>query len=334
MNDDSPLLFALKTTRTYGEAVAARLGIALALHEEREFEDGEHKARPLVNVRGRDVYVLHSLYGEHGASANDKLCRLLFFIGALKDAAARQVTAIVPYLAYARKDRRSQPRDPVTTRYVASLFEAVGTDCVLTIDVHNQAAFENAFRCRTEELEARSLFAEFFAPMLEEAGVAIVSPDAGGMKRADRFRVRMESLLRRQVGIVYAEKHRGAGVVRGDALVGNVAGKTCIVIDDLISAGTTMARAAQSCQAHGAARILAAATHGAFAVEANAILSASPIERIAITDTVVPLRATDPAFKAKLAVVSTAGLIAEAIRRLHAGGSIVELKGDAAPTRP
>src|SRR5690606_19275225 len=109
-------------------------------HEEREFEDGEHKARPLVNVRDRDVYVLQSLGGDATASVNDKLVRLLFFLGALRDASAAPVTAVVPYLAYARKDVRTQPRDPVLTRYTAALFEAVGIDRIVALEVHNPAA--------------------------------------------------------------------------------------------------------------------------------------------------------------------------------------------------
>ena len=134
------MVFALTASAEIGTAVAAALSQPLAKHEEREFEDGEHKARPLDPVRGADVYVIHSLHGEPGNSANDKLCRLLFFIGALKDAGAARVTAVAPYLCYARKDRRTKPNDPVTTRYVAGLFESVGTDAVVTLDVHNPAA--------------------------------------------------------------------------------------------------------------------------------------------------------------------------------------------------
>ena len=118
---DRMRLFALDATAQLGKAIANRLGQPLALHEEREFEDGEHKARPLEPVIGQNVYVLQSLHSGPSMSANDKLCRLLFFIGSLKDAGASSVTAVVPYLCYARKDRRTKPSDPVTTRYVASL---------------------------------------------------------------------------------------------------------------------------------------------------------------------------------------------------------------------
>ena len=146
-----------------GESIGTALGSPLSAHEERDFEDGEHKTRPLENVRGCEVFVIQSLYSEPGLSVNDKLCRLLFFIGALKDASARSVTAVLPYLGYARKDRKTKARDPVTTRYMAQLLEAVGTDRVLTLDVHNLAAFQNAFRCPTDHLEAKNLFVEHFA---------------------------------------------------------------------------------------------------------------------------------------------------------------------------
>ena len=118
-------LFAVGGTRDYGERVAQHLELILGAHEERAFEDGEHKIRPLAEVRRQDVFVIHSLYGDAEQSPND---RLLFFIGALKDAGAERVTAVVPYLCYARKDRRTQPRDPITTKYVACLFEACGAD--------------------------------------------------------------------------------------------------------------------------------------------------------------------------------------------------------------
>lgn len=188
LGNDELMLFALGASRPFAELVARQIGIALAAHEEREFEDGEHKTRALESVRGRDVFVLHSLYGDAEQSGNDKLCRLLFFIGALKDAAAARVKAVVPYLAYARKDQKTKPRDPVITRYVATLFEAVGTDAVVTLDVHNLAAFQNAFRCRTEHLNAHRLFAAFCAPLLKDCEVVVVAPDAGGIKRAEQFR--------------------------------------------------------------------------------------------------------------------------------------------------
>src|SRR5579864_414741 len=184
-------LFALEATRTFGEAIAEELQQPLSAHEEREFEDGEHKIRPLAAVQNADAYVVQSLHGGPSESANDKLCRLLFFIGALKDAGAARVTAVVPYLCYARKDRRTKPNDPVTIRYVAKLFEAVGTDVIVTLDVHNPVAFENAFRCRTLALTAVPLFVGYVKTM-GSAELCAVSPDPGGVKRAELFREALE----------------------------------------------------------------------------------------------------------------------------------------------
>src|SRR5512139_2512708 len=192
MNDDrlipSPIvadrfrLFALEATSALGQEIAARLGCRLSAHEERSFEDGEHKARPLHTVRGAHVHVVQSLHSGPSESANDKLCRLLFFIGAIKDAGAATVTAVVPYLCYARKDRRTKPNDPVTTRYIAGMFEAVGTDCIVTLEVHNPVAFENAFRCRTVTLSGTPLFVEYLRELKDE-NFSVVSPDTGGAKR-------------------------------------------------------------------------------------------------------------------------------------------------------
>src|SRR5512147_141644 len=140
-------LFALHGTEILGRKIAFSLGCELAALEERSFEDGEHKVWPIEPVAGCDVYVVHSLHGGPDESPNDKLCRLLFLIGAMKDAGAARVTAVAPYLCYARKDRRTKAQDPVTMRYLAALFDAAGVDAVVTLVVHNEAAFENAFRC-------------------------------------------------------------------------------------------------------------------------------------------------------------------------------------------
>jgi len=185
-------LFALGATMELGAAIAQALGHPLAAHEERQFEDGEHKSRPLDTVGGMDVYVVQSLHGGPSESANDKLCRLLFFIGALKDAGAARVTAVAPYLCYARKDRRTKPNDPVITRYVASLFAAVGTDAIVTLEVHNPAAFENAFHCRTVALTAAPLFVGYVRALSDERH-CVVSPDPGGVKRAELFREALEA---------------------------------------------------------------------------------------------------------------------------------------------
>jgi ribose-phosphate pyrophosphokinase len=325
MISDGPIVFALHASRPFGEAVARALGVGLAAHEEREFEDGEHKSRPRVNVRDRDVFVIHSLYADAHQSVNDKLVRLLFFLGALRDASAGRVTAVVPYLAYARKDAKTQARDPVTTRYVAQLFESVGTDRLLTLDVHNLAAFQNAFRLRADHLEATGLFTAYFAARLDkEARVTVVSPDVGGVKRAERFRQALGRALNRELGAAFLEKARAKGVMRGGKLVGEVAG-AAIIIDDLISTGGTLLHAAAACREGGADKVYAAATHGVFVGDANRLLSGTVLDRVVVTDTIPPFRLDPELARDKLDVLTTAPLFAEAIRRLHGGGSLVEL---------
>lgn len=331
MAPTDPLLFAHQASRPWAQAVASRLQLPLSPHEERDFEDGEHKSRPLVNVRGRDVFVLHALHGPGPLSVNDRLCRLLFFIGALKDASAASVTAVLPCLAYARKDRKTKARDPVTTRYVATLFEAVGTDRVVTMDVHNLAAYQNAFRCRSEHLEACRLFAAHFVPRIGSEPVAVVSPDAGGIKRAERFREVLAAALGRPVGAAFAEKYRSQGVVSGDLIVGDVAGRQAIILDDLIATGGTLARTARACRGLGATRVHAAATHGLFAGDAARVLADEALSSLVVTDSVPPPAWPPGPVRDKLSVVPTDALFAEAIRRIHGGGSLVELLDPGSP---
>jgi len=318
-------LFALDASRPFGEGIAAALELPLARHEERGFEDGEHKARPLEVVRGEDVYVVQSLHGDPAQSANDKLCRLLFFIGCLRDCAAARVTAVIPYLAYARKDRRTKPRDPITTRYLAQLFEAVGTEAVVTLDVHNVAAFENAYRCRTVPLDSRRLFAPRLKELVRGEPVVVVSPDPGGVKRAQLFRESFERMLGRPVGAAFLDKRRSGGIVSGDLLVGDVGGAVAIVVDDLISTGGTMRRAAEACLAQGAARVVAVAAHGLFTGEAARTIAAPALARVLVSDTVPPFRLPPSLLEERVEVISAVPLFAEAVRRLHGGGSITAL---------
>lgn len=306
-------LFCLNTSRAYAERVAAHLGVALSAHEERDFEDGEHKIRALDSVRGRDVFVVQSLYGEPHFSVNDKLCRLLFFIGSLRDAGATRIGVAAPYLCYARKDQRTQPQDPITTRYLAGLFEAVGTDWLLSFDVHNSAAFDNAFRCRTRQLRALPLFVDYFRARLDTAlPWVVVAPDVGAVKRTEAFRRELAAVSAAEPDHAFMEKYRSGGKVSGGTLVGDVRGKIAIVLDDLISSGTTLLRAGKACRAAGAELVYAAATHGLFMAGSEALFSDGVFDGIAVGDTVPAFRlASDHA--ARLDVVDTTGLLAEAV---------------------
>lgn len=313
------MMFALEGSRDYGKRVADRLELPLSAHEERSFEDGEHKIRPLVEVSRHDVFVLHSLYGSQNASPNDKLCRMLFFIGALKDAGAARVTAVVPYLCYARKDQRSQPRDPITTKYLARMFEANGADAVMTFDVHNLAAYENAFRCPSTNIEAMPLFVEHFSNLLRQEKVAVVSPDIGGAKRAERFRRSLATVMAAEPAAAFVEKQRSGGVVTGEILVGDVRGRTAILFDDLISTGTTLRRAAARCREAGATRVFAAATHGLFVGDAPAVLAAAGFDAIVVGDTVRSDAEAAARLPGNVTILNTSGLVCRAVTLAHSG---------------
>lgn len=310
-------LFGLGSSRSHAQAIATALGVAPAEHEEREFEDGEHKARPLVSVRGADVYVVHSLHAETGQSPNDKLCRLLFFLATVRDHGAARVTAVVPYLAYARKDRRTKPHDPVASRYLAQLLEACGTDRVLALDVHNPAAFENAFRCGAGNLEARPLFVDHIAPALRGHDVTVLSPDAGGVKRADALRQALSQALDAPVELGLMEKQRSAGIVSGDTLFAQVEGRSVVIVDDLIGTGTTLLRAARAARAAGARAVIAVASHGLFVGAAAEAMADRALDRIVVTDSVPPFRLHGSAAAQRIEVLACAPLFAEAIRRQH-----------------
>ncbi len=321
-------VFAPATSRRFADAVCEHIGCEPAALREREFADGEHKIRPLESVRGEDVYVIQSLYGEPGHSVNDKLCRLLFLLGALRDAGAERLTAVMPYLAYARKDRRTRSRDPVTTRYVAAMLESSGLDRVVTLDVHNLAAYQNAFRCRAEHLEAKRLFVDHLTARLGEEPLAVVSPDAGGVKRATAFREALEAVCGREVADAFINKKRSRDIVTGDIVIGDLEGRVAILLDDLISTGTTLARAAPACLELGASRVIAAATHGLLVDPAGEQLAAPALDAVLVTDSVRPLGTVTDALAGKLTTLSVAPLIGEAIRRLNADGSLVELLGE------
>lgn len=309
MNTTAPLMFALQGSEGYGDAVARRLGLSLSAHVERDYEDGEHKCWPQDAVEGRNTVVFHSLYGDMHHSAHDKLCRLLFFCGALKDAGASQVTAVTPYLCYGRKDRKVEFQDSTITRHVARLMESCGIDRVVALDVHNPSAFDNAYRIPAWNLDCAQLFAQRLAPLLVAQGITVVSPDMGGIKRAEQFRQALAQILARPVAMAMVEKHRQHTQLSGECLVGKVAGSTVVLFDDMISTGQTLLRAAQACHRAGASRILAAATHGLF-TSAGTLFESGMFERILVADSITPFRLPAPC-QARLDIVDTSALVAE-----------------------
>ena len=323
-----PLLFALQESQALAAAIGAIVRLPLAPLEERGFEAGEFKLRPLASVRDREVYVVQSLAGTAAAPVAPRLLRLLFLLLGLRDAGARRLTLLVPYLAFARKDRRTQPRDPVSSRYVAELLECTGLARLVALDVHNPAAFDNAFRIPTDHLSALPLFAAHVAARHAAAPLSVASPDVGGVKRAQLFRELLERRLGVAVGQAFLDKRRSAGVVSGELLVGDVRDTLAIIVDDLISSGGTMVRAADALRAHGASSVICCAAHGLFTGAAEQVLASSALERIVITDSVPSFRVSEAFAESRCETVSAAPLFAGCIRALEGDGSITALLGD------
>ncbi|WP_229426588.1 ribose-phosphate diphosphokinase [Microvirga alba] len=311
---DKPLIFALKTATEFGERVARHIGVPLQSHEEREFEDGEHKTRPLIDVRDSDVHVIADLHGGGGQSANDRLCRLLFFVGALNDSGAARVSVVAPYLCYSRKDRQTKPYDPITTRYVAQLFEAVKTHRLITMEAHNLAAFQNAFRCETMHLNANSAFIDHLIETTGGKPLAIVSPDIGGAKRVETFRQDIEKHLGHPVTKAVSDKHRSLGHLSGDLFMGDVSGRVAVIMDDLISTGSTMARVAAQCRMHGASRVFVMATHGVGGNAALNNLKQPTIDKVILTNTIPQAASFLSALADRLTVLDVSEVFARAIK--------------------
>jgi ribose-phosphate pyrophosphokinase len=318
-----PRLCALSECRDLARQVAEAAALALAPLEERRFEGGEFKLRPLESVRGCRVFVLQSLVASEQMPTAERFVRLLFLLCGLKDAGACERVALVPYLAYARKDRRTQLRDPVNTRYVAQLLEACGLDRVIALDVHNPAALDNSFRIPVDHLSALPMMVDHFAGRLGAAALTVLSPDAGGIKRAQIFRELLQRRIGRPVELAFIEKRRALDVVSTGALVGDTSGREVIVIDDLCASGGTLIRAGEICRRAGAAAVHAAVTHVPHAPGVSALLASDSITTAVTTDSIAcayPLAAS-----AKLTVLSTAPLFGQALRRTLAGRPLAPL---------
>lgn len=314
MDTTKNLLFALNSSREFGENIAEAIGLTLSEHEERDFSEGEHKTRSLVDVQRKSVYLIYSLYGEPKLTVNDKLCRLLFFVGSLKDAGASEVTIIAPYLCYSRKDLKTKSRDPITTQYVARIFETMGTDRFVTLDVHNLQAFQNSFRIPTMHLEAKEYFVSHFSPLVKENEMVVLSPDKGGVKRAAAFAQALEKETKTIIPVGIMQKTRSEGIVGGtEVIFGEVSGKTVIIIDDLISSGTTLVRAAKACKEAGANKVYAAATHGVFESRANQVLKDQALDKIVITNSIPPIRLEKEIIEQKIEIINVAPMIAQRI---------------------
>ncbi len=235
------------------------------------------------------------------------------------------MTVVCPYIAYARKDRRTKARDPVTTRYVAQLIEAMGVDRIAVLEPHSPAAFDNSFRIPAEHIHARGPLMDSLLEHVGDQPLAVVSPDTGGAKRAAAFREALTARTGRETSTAFLDKRRSEGVVTGDTVAGDVDGRVAVIVDDLIASGTTMSRAARACRERGATAVYAAATHGVFAEGVEDMLADPAIDRILITDSIAPRMQEH--WGERVERVSVQSLFAEVIRALYEGTSVTEVLG-------
>ncbi|HEY1011214.1 MAG TPA: ribose-phosphate pyrophosphokinase [Herpetosiphonaceae bacterium] len=268
-----------------------------------EFKNGETRVRLEENVRGSDVFVVQSLI----TPVDHHLMELLLMIDALRRASAQRVTAVIPYYGYAKQEKKTTGREPISAKLVANLITTAGADRVLTMDLH-APAIEGFFDIPVDHLQAGPLLADHFrAKGLNN--VVVVSPDAGGVGRANKFRERIGASL-----AIIAKQRPEPDVSEVVEMVGDVSGKRAVIFDDMISTGGTLAEAAKTLIDRGAVSVTACATHGIFAGNALELIADSVMDEVMVTDTIPAL---PESAAARISQISVASLFAEAIIRIH-----------------
>eukprot|EP00466_Bigelowiella_natans_P007365 jgi/Bigna1/92837/estExt_fgenesh1_pm.C_800004 len=295
--------------------VAKKLGVSLGKSKIRTFADGEIGIEVNENVRGKDVYIVQPTCPP---GVNDHLMELILLVSAMRRASARCVTAVIPYFGYARQDRKMQTRSPISAADVCRLLESVGVDRIVAVDLHC-GQIQGFFRPRTpcDNLEGSVIALSYFAGLgLKSEKTVIVSPDAGGVKRARQFRDRLKKYfgIDAALAIIVKQRLRANEVARMD-LVGNVEGCDAILIDDMIDTAGTLTKAASKLTGNGALRVFAYATHGLFNGPAVSRIEKSSLEEVIICNT-VPLNEKAVHCK-KIKQLCIAELLGEAIVRMQ-----------------
>jgi ribose-phosphate pyrophosphokinase len=292
------------------QAIATELEVDLGRAEVGLWKNGETRIKIEENVRGSDVFVIQPT----SHPVNHHVMELLLCFDALKRASAARVTAVIPYYGYAKQEKKTSGREPISAKLVADLLTTAGADRVLAVDLH-AAAIEGFFDIPVDHLRATPMLARAFRRAIPD-DVVVVSPDAGGVARAEDFRVRVGGSL-----AIISKQHPRPDATETLEMVGDVDGKIAVIVDDMISTGGTFIQAAQLLSDRGASRVHVAATHGIFAADAIDLINDSLIDRVFVTDTIpLPLRASKA-----VEVVSVAPLLAEAIMRTHKGLSVSAL---------
>ena len=293
--------------------IAAHLGLSLAKASVRRFADNEIFVEIQENVRGSDVFVLQST----SYPANDHLMELLIIIDALKRASARRITAVVPYFGYARQDRKVGSRSPISAKLVANLITHAGADRVLTLDLH-AGQIQGFFDIPTDNLYASPVMVRDIKERFDLAKLMVVSPDVGGVVRARGLAKRINAPL-----AIIDKRRERAGESEVMNVIGEVAGHTCILIDDIVDSGGTLVNAADALLANGAKDVYAYISHGVLSGGAVARVTASKLKELVITDSILPAAAVRDA--PNIRVISIATLIGEAIDRTASEESVSSL---------
>ncbi|MDP4816863.1 MAG: ribose-phosphate diphosphokinase [Pontimonas sp.] len=301
------------------EAVAKELGTELVPAETRTFANGEIYARYGDSVRGCDAFVMQS----HCAPINEWLMEQLIMVDALKRASAKRITVVAPFYPYARQDKKGRGREPISARLIADLFKAAGADRIMSVDLH-AAQIQGFFDGPVDHLFAMPVLLEHFKKQLDPDTVTVVSPDMGRVRVADIWSDKLGAPL----AIIHKRRDpKVPNQVSVHEIVGEVEGRVCLLVDDLIDTGRTIAKAAEALKANGATGVVVAATHAVFSDPAVEVLQSDFIDQVVVTDT-LPVSA-DKHWD-RLTVLPIAPLLARAIREVFEDGSVTSMFDGAA----
>lgn len=312
MQPNNIKLFSGNSNRPLAEAIAKAMEMKLGECVVTKFSDGETWVEITENVRGRDIFVIQPT----SAPANDHLMELLIIIDALKRASADRITAVIPYYGYARQDRKVLPRTPISSKLVADLLTAAGANRILTMDLH-AGQIQGFFNIPVDHLFAKPVLIEHLRKTFND-GLVVVAPDAGGAERARSF----AKLLNSPMAMIdkRRSKPNESEVMH---IIGDVAGKKAVIIDDIIDTGGTIVKAAQAIKKEGATDVYACCTHPVLSGKAVDNIESSCIKEMIVTDTIVLSEKAKAC--AKIKALSVAKVLAEAIKRIHAADSVSSL---------
>jgi len=310
-------LFSLGSNDPLASKIATHLKMPLGDITIRTFSDGEQYVQFGENIRGKDVFLIQSTN-----PPAENLMRLFLALDAAHGASARKVNVVIPYYGYARQDRKSKPREPIAARTIAMILESLGVSQILTMDLHNDAIGGFFRNTNVDYLYARPVMVNhlknFFKKEIEKDELVVVSPDAGGVVRAQSYAKRL--MKDAEMAIIHKERDLPNQVARMK-LVGEVKGKTMLIVDDMFDTCGTLTRAVDLLIEHGAREVYATAPHGIFSGEAMKCIDGSSIKKLFIADTV----STDRSLSSKVEVISVSELFADAIQRTSKGESLSAL---------